>query len=71
MAKGSRWLRNHKNKAFYNVLDNLSFSDGVAALLQASGIGRLRPNVLLLGYQSRWRTGDGQQTIDEYFGAIQ
>ena len=51
-------------------MDNLNFSDGVAALLQASGIGKLRPNILLLGYQSQWRTGDGQP-IDEYFAAIQ
>ena len=70
VAKISRWLRVHKTKAFYSLLDNLSFSDGVGALLQASGIGKMKPNILLLGYQSDWRSGDGNK-IDEYFAAIQ
>ena len=66
----SRWLRLHKTKAFYSLMDNLSFSDGVGALLQASGIGKMKPNILLLGYQSEWRSADSKQ-IDEYFAAIQ
>lgn len=70
ISKSSRWLRVHKTKAFYSLLDNLSFSDGVSALLQASGIGKLRPNILLLGYQTQWRTGAGL-SIEEYFAAIQ
>ena len=70
VAKMSRWLRLHKTKAFYSLMDNLSFSDGVGALLQASGIGKMKPNILLLGYQSEWRSADSKQ-IDEYFAAIQ
>jgi len=70
MAKASRFLRHHKTKAFYNLLDNLSFSDGVGALLQATGIGKMKPNILLLGYQSQWRTAEGLQ-IEEYFASIQ
>lgn len=48
----------------------MTFSDGVGAMLQATGIGKMRPNILLLGYQSEWRTGAVKQ-IDEYFTAIQ
>jgi len=70
VAKMSRWLRLHKTKAFYSLMDNLSFSDGVGALLQASGIGKMKPNILLLGYQSEWRSAESNQ-IDEYFAAIQ
>ena len=70
VAKISRWLRVHKTKAFYSLLDNLSFSDGVGALLQASGIGKMKPNILLLGYQRDWRNCDDNK-IDEYFAAIQ
>ena len=70
VAKISRWLRVHKTKAFFSLLDNLSFSDGVGALLQASGIGKMKPNILLLGYQRDWRNCDDNK-IDEYFAAIQ
>lgn len=70
VAKTARWLRVHKTKAFYSLLDNMPFSDGVGAMLQAAGIGKMKPNILLLGYQSEWRTGDVKQ-IDEYFTAIQ
>ena len=70
MAKAARWLRQHKTKAFYSLLDNVSFSDGVATLLQTTGIGKMKPNTLLLGYLSKWHTGKGQ-TIEEYFCSIQ
>lgn len=40
----------HNLEAFPAVLSAPRFSDGVAALVQASGIGALRPNLLLLGW---------------------
>merc|ERR1712071_346799 len=70
IQKANRWLRVHKIKAFYNLVDRLTFSEGVATLLQASGIGKMRPNILLLGYQSEWRTSDVTKS-QEYFAAIQ
>ncbi|KAJ8965882.1 hypothetical protein NQ314_003862 [Rhamnusium bicolor] len=48
------YLRNSKIKAFYNVIDNMSFEVGAKALLQCSGIGKLCPNVLMMGYKSNW-----------------
>ena len=68
--KSTSWLREDKIKAFYSLVDRLSFSEGVATLLQASGIGKMRPNILLLGYQSEWRTSDVTKS-QEYFAAIQ
>jgi hypothetical protein len=50
-------------------MDNLSFPNGVRALLQATGVGKMKPNILLVGYQSEWRTSKNSQ-IDEYFAAI-
>lgn len=70
IQKSNRWLRMNKIKAFYSLVDRLSFSNGVASLLQASGIGKMRPNILLLGYQSEWRTSDLNKS-EEYFSAIQ
>lgn len=70
VVKATKWLRAHKTKAFYTLIDNVPFSEGVRAMLQATGIGRMRPNILLLGYQSDWTRGSLQQ-IDGYFSAIQ
>ena len=68
--KATRWLRVHKTKAFYNLVDKMNFSDGVAAMLQASGIGKMKPNILLLGYKGDWRNSSKQDTED-YFASIQ
>jgi hypothetical protein len=50
-------------------MDNLSFPSGVGALLQATGVGKMKPNILLLGYQSEWKTSKNSE-IDEYFAVI-
>jgi hypothetical protein len=50
-------------------MDNLSFPSGVGALLQATGVGKMKPNILLLGYQSEWRTHRNNE-IDDYCAAI-
>ncbi|KAI9550869.1 hypothetical protein GHT06_000210 [Daphnia sinensis] len=67
--KSLRWLRAHKTKAFYSVVDNFSFPVGVKALLQATGVGKLKPNILMVGYQSEWRTSKNSE-IDDYCAAI-
>ncbi len=50
-------------------MDNLSFPNGVGAMLQATGVGKMKPNILLLGYQSEWKISKNSE-IDEYFAAI-
>ncbi|KAJ4451626.1 hypothetical protein ANN_03095 [Periplaneta americana] len=53
--KAHSWLRSHKIKAFYTHVDEVNFEEGAKALLQASGVGKLRPNILLMGYKGDWR----------------
>ncbi|KRZ19529.1 Solute carrier family 12 member 2 [Trichinella pseudospiralis] len=50
------WLRRRKIKAFYApvVIDN--FNNGIEMLFQMSGMGKLCPNIVFLGYKSDWRT---------------
>nr|CAH0110929.1 unnamed protein product [Daphnia galeata] len=67
--KSLHWLQAHKTKAFYSLLDNISFPNGIGALLQATGVGKMKPNILLLGYQSEWSNSKNSE-IDEYFAAI-
>uniref|UniRef100_A0A3B3Y9V5 Solute carrier family 12 member 2 n=1 Tax=Poecilia mexicana TaxID=48701 RepID=A0A3B3Y9V5_9TELE len=51
-----RWLIKKRIKAFYSPVfaDNLRFSM-MTSLLQAVGLGRLKPNTLVMGFKNNWR----------------
>lgn len=51
-------------------VDNLSFRDGATALLKASGIGKLRPNILLMGFKSDWQKCSTEDR-NQYFEVVQ
>lgn len=67
--KAQYWLKNHHLKAFYFSVDGMSFCDGSTALLKACGIGKLRPNILLMGHKNDWRTCDREKLL-EYFDVL-
>ncbi|XP_065334078.1 bumetanide-sensitive sodium-(potassium)-chloride cotransporter isoform X1 [Cloeon dipterum] len=48
------WLRKHHIKGFYSMIEDSSFENGAKSLMQASGVGKLKPNILLMGYQTNW-----------------
>ncbi|XP_075227429.1 sodium chloride cotransporter 69 isoform X2 [Lycorma delicatula] len=56
--KANSWLRCHKVKAFYSEIDDVNFEEGARALMHCSGLGKLRPNVVLMGFKSDWATCD-------------
>uniref|UniRef100_A0A0C9QA88 NKCL_1 protein n=1 Tax=Fopius arisanus TaxID=64838 RepID=A0A0C9QA88_9HYME len=56
MAKNTSWLKNNKMKGFYNLVDGANFQDGATSLLQSSGLGKLKPNILMMGYKQNWAT---------------
>jgi hypothetical protein len=60
---GSDWLAKHKVKGFFSLIDGLKMEEAAKALMQTSGVGKLKPNVLLMGYKSDWQTCS--------FGALQ
>lgn len=57
-------------KAFVNLVQEANFFQGVRSLIQASGIGKLRPNVVMLGFKNNW-TNVEQDEILDYFKTIQ
>ncbi|KAI1700031.1 solute carrier family 12 domain-containing protein [Ditylenchus destructor] len=59
-----RWLRKNKISAFYQNVANENMRIGALSMLQLSGLGRLRPNVVLLGFKSDWMRA-GQTIVDE------
>jgi solute carrier family 12 sodium/potassium/chloride transporter 2 len=64
------WLRINKIKGFYSILDNTQFENGAKALLQTAGIGKLSPNVVMMGYKNDWRTCSGEELL-AYFNVLQ
>ena len=56
VSKATSWLRSNKIKGFYSVIDGATFQDGTTSLMQACGLGKLRPNILLMGYKQDWST---------------
>uniref|UniRef100_A0A8D0H570 Solute carrier family 12 member 1 n=1 Tax=Sphenodon punctatus TaxID=8508 RepID=A0A8D0H570_SPHPU len=69
MAKKQAWLTKNKKKAFYAAVAADSFRDGVKSLLQASGLGRMRPNTLVMGFKKDWRDATAVQ-VENYMGCL-
>ncbi|ESO00676.1 hypothetical protein HELRODRAFT_157349 [Helobdella robusta] len=66
---GYRWLLARKSKSFYSVVTAPTLRAGVQALLQASGVGKLRPNTLVLGFKNNWKTSTPED-VENYFNII-
>ncbi|KAJ3597146.1 hypothetical protein NHX12_003546 [Muraenolepis orangiensis] len=58
------WLNQRKVKAFYRAVVAPSLRAGVHMLLQGAGLGRIRPNVLLMGFKSDWRQAAPRDVSD-------
>lgn len=67
--RSAAFLHAHKIKAFYSLVDELPLEAGAKALLQAAGVGKLKPNILMMGYKANWRTNP--QELLMYFNIIQ
>ena len=70
IQNGHRWLSNNKIKAFYDLMDGLKFDMAARALFQASGIGKMKPNVLMMGYKGDWRSSNSEDLL-AYFNVLQ
>ncbi|MEE6459730.1 hypothetical protein FKM82_000719 [Ascaphus truei] len=57
-ARYQRWLIKHKTKAFYSPVHAEDLRDGAQYLMQAAGLGRMRPNTLVLGFKNNWLQSD-------------
>ncbi|KAM9449880.1 solute carrier family 12 member 10, tandem duplicate 1 [Clarias gariepinus] len=50
-----KWLNSRKVRAFYTTLKGNSLREGTQHLLQASGLGKLKPNILVMGFKNNWK----------------
>lgn len=67
--RATNWFRRHRVKGFYSLVDGEDFESGSRALMQASGIGKLRPNILLMGYKHDWLTCEHKDLV-QYFNVM-
>ena len=68
--KSYKYLRFTNIKGFCSTADNTSLSTGVAAMLGLSGVGKVKPNILMIGYKNDWSTCD-RDSLEEYVLTIQ
>ncbi|XP_059352273.1 bumetanide-sensitive sodium-(potassium)-chloride cotransporter-like isoform X2 [Daphnia carinata] len=67
--KAYRYLRFTNIKGFCTVADNSDLQTGTPAMLGLAGIGKVKPNILMMGYKNDWTTCD-RNSLDQYVMTI-
>ncbi|NXL93147.1 S12A3 protein, partial [Alectura lathami] len=65
----TRWLLKRKIKAFYTDVLAEDLRSGVQMLMQAAGLGKMRPNIVALGYKRDWQAAT-PQSLEDYVGIL-
>jgi solute carrier family 12 sodium/potassium/chloride transporter 2 len=68
-VRNSRYLVEQDVQSFTDCVVAPSFLLGCQSLLQISGMGKLRPNTVVLGYLSNWQERQ-EQDVEEYIDVI-
>ncbi|ODM98382.1 Bumetanide-sensitive sodium-(potassium)-chloride cotransporter [Orchesella cincta] len=63
------WFRSNRVKGFFCVVDEMDFEQGARSLLQSYGVGKVSPNILLMGYKQNWQNCDRDE-LTHYFNTI-
>ncbi|XP_059362989.1 solute carrier family 12 member 1 [Carassius carassius] len=64
-----KWLNKQKRKAFYTPVTSENLQRGAEALMQVSGLGRMKPNTVMLGFKRDWRIAKPQE-VQSYVGIL-
>ncbi|XP_026199325.1 solute carrier family 12 member 2 isoform X2 [Anabas testudineus] len=68
-ARCQRWLNKKRIKAFYTPVFSDNLRHGAQFLLQAVGLGRLKPNTLVMGFKNNWSDGD-MRDVEIYINTL-
>ncbi|XP_076849761.1 solute carrier family 12 member 3 [Brachyhypopomus gauderio] len=63
------WLNKRNIKSFYQGIVAGDLRTGVQMLLQGAGLGRIRPNILVMGFKRNWRKC-APTSIENYIGIL-
>uniref|UniRef100_A0A3P8RTZ0 Solute carrier family 12 member 10, tandem duplicate 1 n=1 Tax=Amphiprion percula TaxID=161767 RepID=A0A3P8RTZ0_AMPPE len=64
-----KWMNKRKVRSFYTPFTADSLRVGARNLLQASGLGKLKPNTLVLGFKANWKESS-PESIEDYINTI-
>ena len=62
------WMKDHGIQGFYVVNHSNDFEAGARNCITMAGLGKLSPNLLLMGFKSDWR--QSMYPTNEYFNTI-
>ncbi|KAI5643912.1 amino acid permease domain-containing protein [Phthorimaea operculella] len=65
-----QWFAKRKIKSFYSVVDDVGFKEGANALIQSCGLGKLQPNILMMGFKENWLHCDRTE-VNDYVEVMQ
>ncbi|XP_069757459.1 solute carrier family 12 member 3 isoform X2 [Narcine bancroftii] len=65
----TKWMYKRKIRSFYTAVAADDLQTGSQMLMQAVGLGRLKPNVLVMGFKRNWKS-DHPQNLENYTGII-
>ncbi|XP_019609690.2 solute carrier family 12 member 3 isoform X2 [Rhinolophus sinicus] len=65
----TKWLNKRKIKAFYSDVIAEDLRSGVQILMQAAGLGRMKPNILVVGFKKNWQSAH-PATVEEYISIL-
>ena len=56
-------------QGFYTVTETSSFEEGAKSCLTLAGLGKLSPNMLLIGFKSNW--AEDLERTRQYFNVLE
>ena len=62
------WLQDHNIPAFYSLSQSSSLQEGARSCMTLAGLGKLCPNMILLGFKSDW--ADDLAGLEDYLEII-
>uniref|UniRef100_A0A182JS22 Uncharacterized protein n=1 Tax=Anopheles christyi TaxID=43041 RepID=A0A182JS22_9DIPT len=63
------FMEKRKTQGFYQLIDGIGLEKGVRALIQTSGVGKLSPNIVLVGYKADWMRCPVQE-LQTYYNVL-
>ncbi|XP_038076964.1 solute carrier family 12 member 2-like isoform X1 [Patiria miniata] len=64
-----KWLDFQKIKAFPAMVASPTLRTGAQALMQIGGLGKIKPNTIIMGFLGKWKT-EKPQYVHDYVGII-
>ncbi|GLD57312.1 solute carrier family 12 member 3-like protein [Lates japonicus] len=64
-----KWMNKRRVRSFYTPFTADSLRAGTRHLLQASGLGKLKPNTLVMGFKTNWKDSS-PESIEDYVNTI-